>query len=533
MTLTAIRITELGLYPDTTLHLKKGLNVIIGESGSGKSMLYRLLRFALGLEHLDPSWLRQGAQEGSVTLLFEEEDHRTIDITRSLNLEGRSRATMNGKALSLSALKSITQSKVLLSQQHAHLHLSDTHYWLTILDRSVNLEVRERYHHAFTQHHQLRRRCAYEESQTLSAEHLADLEQQLSALAPLYEDHAGEDMNALDARLRVLEQERERLEALTTFQDSLAQARIERHAQRLMPHLTQDERDRLEQLLHSCADWQNTPHHQKLEAVRYECEELSQRLGRYFDWARKLGMAPEALHEHYQSLKAQWDTHHAAAVLAQSRAQALAEAAKELAVHASALTAERMKAAHTLCHELNTILPTLGLVQTKISIGFTETEPQTEGRDRLDIMMQSHHEAAPRALKDIASGGELARLALVLHSLNPQNASYLFDEIDVGISGSIAMKVGTYLRRLAHHRTVMVISHTPQVAAFAEHLWLIEKDLSTRPPRSLLHLLDPQEHAEGLQLILSGHGAMASAYAHAHQLIEQASRCIQDEAPLP
>jgi DNA repair protein RecN (Recombination protein N) len=206
------------------------------------------------------------------------------------------------------------------------------------------------------------------------------------------------------------------------------------------------------------------------------------------------------------------------------RERARAEAAAVAA--AAALTKVRVKAAKRLDKDVGVALAELGMAAAKLGVIVEPRPLGPSGADRVEVMLASNKGEAPRPLAKIASGGELSRimlaLKLVLRSAD-EVATYVFDEVDAGIGGAAAQVVGAQIRSVADHRQVLCVTHLPQIAAYADHHFHVEKSEIGGRTETHVKKLAGSARKDELARMLGGH-ATSKAKAHAAELLAEAAR---------
>lgn len=541
MHLKRIEIRGLGLYNSAQWDIHEGLTVIIGESGSGKSMLYNLLHYGMGLGNIDKSLLREGVLQGSVSLCFEiqapqelagiliEEDD--VILMRSIDIKGRNKVTLNGHTISISQLKAMSETSLFLSKQHAHLDLSRSSYLLSMVDHLVSPATLRDCTEAWTDLEAFKKYYALHTKDVLSIDALEQLRKSLEPLEALYKEPDLLSYEELDITARALEQQCTELQIIDDFLKTLESSGIESMALKCYNSFQEDLRPTIDTLIDTLHTLKTSLGHPQdtLHTVLTTLSHYDQQLTQIHSLAKRFHTPPDNLIQIYHTLQDTMNKHHAAVVVASEYEKKHAILVNHYHECTQKLTAERTHAAHILSDKLNTHLSHIGILHTTLALVLSPSTATSSGADKLQLMMCNTHDNVALPIESRASGGEMSRLYLLINSLSPHGGCYLFDEVDTGISGKTAMMIGKYLHMLARSQSVVVISHTPQVAAFADHLWQLEKHMDTTIETTMIYLAKEQ-HALGLSRILEGGDTQHSALVHAQHLIDEAHIMCHDHA---
>ena len=543
-----VLIDRLDLVPET------GLTVLTGETGAGKSILLDSLDLALGARS-DAAMIRQGAEQGSVTAEFTlepghpalaildelglEADQGSVILRRVIGRDGRSKAFVNDSPVSIAALRQIGDTLVEIHAQNADRGLINPAGHRSLLD-------------AYAGETALLRKIAAAYRDWRAAEDVLAEAIETSAAArsdEAYLRHAVEELTALapeegeEAQLaseRQLMMNAEKLAGDTT--EALDAVGGDGGAEdRLMTALRRLERvaERAEGLLD-----------QPLEALERALVETREAVARLEDANRKLDFEPGRLDKVEARLfalraaarKHQCQVDDLAALTqkltmrleaietGEERIEALRKAAGEAREAYGALTdrlsAAREKAAKKLDKAVSAELAPLMLGRAKFS---TRVEPLDEkawgpeGGDRVVFEVVTIPNAPPGPLSKIASGGELSRFLLALRVVLAATGTaptLIFDEVDRGVGGAVANAVGERLSRLASGAQVLVVTHSPQVAARGEHHWRIAKGEVKGTPITTVEILDSKTRREEIARMLSGAKVTDEARAAAESLMQ-------------
>ena len=555
--LTALQVRNIVLIEALDLTFGPGLTALTGETGAGKSILLDALGLAAGAR-ADRALVRQGANEGSVTAVFELEPGHAAErvleeagrepepvllLRRTLGADGRSRAFVNDAPASVTLLKRLGDTVLDVHGQHADRLLLEPQSHRQAVDRyAQNGELRAKTARAYEALDQAREalaahRTALERSDA-EADYLRAALEELSALAPA----VGEEARL--AEERALEQASGKvLEELETLEKALGEGRVE---QALNAGLRRMER------LPEAAVARLAPVRAALDRVLVELSEAERALGEAiqdfaFDPARldaaeeRLFALRQAARKHRATvdalpdIRARFETELAALEAGQSHADGLERAVEQaLGAYretALALRESRKAAAQALDGAVAGELPALKLEKARLRTtceALGEADAARHGLDRVEFEVATNPGAPFGPLQDIASGGEMARLGLALKVVTGAGGGrvLVFDEVDQGVGGAVAAAVGERLARLAAGpgAQVLVVTHSPQVAAAAGRHLKIAKGETDAVMRTDVGELEPGARAEEIARMLSGARVTAEARAAAERLLKEAGR---------
>jgi DNA repair protein RecN (Recombination protein N) len=549
--LIGLAIRDVVLIDRLDLSFAAGLSVLTGETGAGKSILLDSLGLALG-ERADAGLLRPGAEQASVTAEFElpashpanallAEQGLAVEpaliLRRQLGRDGRSRAFVNDEPVSVGLLKRLGETLVEIASQASQTGLMDSATHRDLLDSFGALGPAVRQAAADWQAWQGAKAAREAAEARLAAarrdeEFLRHAVAELEALRP----EAGEEAQL--ASERGLLMNREKLgEALSgalaaisgegSADERLAQAqrRLDRIADKagdaLQPVMAALDRaaSELAEAVHALQSVAAA-----LDADPSRLEKVEERLFALRELARKHGRSvedlPGLLAEMRVQIEALDDQSGGLAQLGRREADAAAAFHKS----AEALSRARTEVARKLDRRVNAELAPLKLDKASFR---TRLEALPEAQWGLSGMERVHFEIAtvpgaePGPLGKIASGGELSRLMLALRVVlagSDPVSTLIFDEVDAGVGGATAAAVGARLKRLAGDLQVVVVTHSPQVAALGSHHWRVHKSLG-KTSRTEVEALDERGRREEIARMLSGAKVTDEARAAADRLM--------------
>lgn len=571
--LEELRITSLGVIEESVLEVSPGLTVITGETGAGKTMVVTALGLLLG-GRADSGAVRSGARaarvEGVVNVeqageslrrLVEDlggevEDGRLL-LARQISAEGRSRAYAGGVAVPASTLAELVDPLVAVhgqSDQHRLLKPSAQRHALDSFAGAATVRARDRYADLY----RLLRETEAELDEVVSSARErareADLLrfglEEIEAVSP----QPGEDvaLAAEESRLGFADtlrsaavQARELLSSEDGAPDALAAVAS---ARKLLDGVREHDPE-----IAALAD--------RLAEVSYLLSDVAADVSSYAAGADTDPVRLAAVSERRAALTAltrkygetidevlAWSAHSAQRLLTlddtEGQITTLRERRErlrgELAEVGATLSALRTKAAARLGRTVTAELTSLAMPHATLSIAVTQTPTSSadglavgertlafsaSGLDDVEILLAANKGADPRPLSRGASGGELSRVMLAIEvalaATNPV-PTFVFDEVDAGVGGKAAVEVGRRLATLARHAQVLVVTHLPQVAAFADHHHVVRKSSDGVVTTSGLVTLDDAERVRELSRMLAGLEDSETAMAHAQELLDTA-----------
>ena len=546
--LRSLDIRDMLIIDRLTLEFQPGLNVLTGETGAGKSILLDALGFVLGWRGR-AELVREGAEQGEVTAEFDlPSGHAAFDvleesgipiedgvILRRVNArDGRKTSWVNDRRVSGEVLRKLSDCLVELHGQHDDRGLLNARGHRMLLD-------------AFGEHEDFLARCraAWRDWQGARSE-LAEAEAQVSALRD-EEDflrHAvtefeklspepGEDV-ALDARRRMMQAGERVREDVTRAHAALGADGAEglmRDAARWLETASDELGEALSEAISALdralvelgdAEDGIARVLDRLSFDPVELERVEERLFAIRGLARKHGVQPDGLVELSERFAARLAALDGGSEHLTVLRKAVGEAAERYEEAADALGQARAEAAEALDEAMSRELAPLKLDRAVFSTEITEGDPGPEGRDQVAFTVATNPGAPAGPLNKIASGGELSRFLLALKvalTADSPGLTMIFDEIDRGVGGATADAVGRRLEALARGAQVIVVTHSPQVAARGGHHWRVVKRIVENRTLSDVAPLSDGERIDELARMLAGDRITEEARAAARALL--------------
>jgi DNA repair protein RecN (Recombination protein N) len=553
--LTRLSIRDIVLIDRLDIDFAAGLSVLTGETGAGKSILLDALTLALGARG-DAGLVREGAEQGQVTAAFDVPKNHPARAVLAANdipadedlilrrvqlADGRTRAFLNDQPVAVQILRAVGGALVEIHGQHDDRALVDVATHRLLLDAYGGLEadaaeVARLWTARRTAEGEVERHRAKAERVAREADWLRHAAKELGELAP----EPGEETALAERRTGMMQAEKiaedlREAEAAVAGSASpvpmLAAAvrRLERR-QTLAPAHIDPAVKALDAALNAIED---ARHHieRALAAAAYDPRELERIEERLFA-LRAAGRKYNAPVDDLAALSRRYADDLA---LIDAGTARLAELEKEAAAAvarydkaAAALSTRRRETAATLDKAVTGELKPLKLEQARFSTAIAPDAAGPNGIDRVEFFVRTNPGTQPGPLMKVASGGELARFMLALKVVIADRGSapsLVFDEIDTGVGGAVADAIGVRLARLARRVQVLAVTHAPQVAARANHHYLITKDALGRGRRVATRVaeLEPERRREEIARMLAGAEITAEARAAAERLMRAAA----------
>ena len=543
--LDRLLVKDLALIEKSVVEFSGGLNVLTGETGAGKSILLGSIQLALG-QKANKDLIRHGKEQAIVELDFsltEEEVRRIQALEEDLELEEerllirrkisekKSDIRVNDLGLTLAKLREITGGLLDLHGQHEHQSLLREGSHLEIIDGfrkkqggKLLEEVANAYHLLQEKKRALQKFSLQESERTRELDFL-DFE-----IQELADAHLSEGEEAELTKEYSLYENMDRLKSLLlSAKESLEEMDFHRPIQAVEEAKDFDES--LKGLSDSLYD---------LEAVGEDC---LRSLDHYLDHAEvdeeKLFTLGERLEQIRRVMMKHGGTEaKALAALAKKEERrtflldyekdeekakkAIVEQEKLLREKAVLLSKERQEDAKVLAKQIQGEMQEMGFLDTKFEFHFQEKkEPTEKGLDEVEAYVSLNPGEPLRPLREVGSGGELSRIMLSIKTVLADTdgvSTLIFDEIDSGISGRTAEKVGEKLQKIAKNHQVILITHLPQIAAKADHHFLIEKTVENGVTHTGIHPLGEKESIEELARLLGGDEISEASLENAREL---------------
>jgi DNA repair protein RecN (Recombination protein N) len=558
-----ILIRDLGVISEAKLEFGPGLTVLTGETGAGKTMVLNALGLLLG-ERSDSSAIRKGQEQAfvegrwlladsAITRIRElgiELDDAELLVNRSVSAEGRSRAALSGKSVPVGILSEIGEQLVVVHGQSDQIRLRSAAAQREALDQFAGAElakVMTEYTSVYANWKQAASRLSeittQLEARSREADQIRSAVEELTSLDP----KPGEDIELAEKASKLTHLEELRIAATAAhdqlssegFDDSSDAITLIGKARRSLEAVSEHDPE-LAALAQQLKEIGFSLNETSASISGYlasldseggqELERVQQRRADLTSAMRKYGPTLEEVISYFENSGArllELDSSDKEIQELTALEQSLGKQATSLA---KTITELRNKAASALAKSVTGELAALAMTGASLEVTVSQgSELGANGADQVAILLSAYPGAEPRPLGKGASGGELSRIMLAIEVVlagSELAPTFIFDEVDAGVGGAAATEVGKRLATLAQNAQVIVVTHLPQVAAFATRHLRVLKSVSDQYTSTDVVRLEGEAVVEELARMLSGLSESESGKTHAKELLELAKASI-------
>lgn len=548
------------LVEELRLNIDKNLNILTGETGSGKSIIIDALGLCLG-DKYDRSFLRKGTDKGLVEAVFlsdniylkkildendiSMEDDNLLVITRLIYSDGKSTARVNGRTVKVSLLKEIASTLIDIHGQHQNQALfnKDTH--LKFLDLFGENEL-EKFKAAY--------RKVYHK--------YSELKKALNSLTE------NKDEMQIQREIDLLRFQINEIEAANLnnneYEDLLKQREVYRNSEKIYNNLNSsysklhngeynvidliglaskelndiskydsvlsEYSDTVERIMYELQDISGDIRNYKdnIDFEPYELEQIELRIDEINNLRRKYGDSIDDIFEYYEKIKDRLDEILNRDERVEQLKSQLMNIEEDLKIKANKLTKARIEVATTLEKILLDELKSLNMKNVMFKVNFEESSFTLNGIDDIEFMISFNLGEDIKPIYKVASGGEMSRFMLAFKTILADIDdidTLVFDEIDTGISGIAAQIVGEKLSDIAKKKQIICITHLPQIAANADTHYCIEKATSNNRTFTNVSKLNQCQRKNEIARLIAGNNITEKTIEHASEIIEMAKKC--------
>ena len=554
--LTQLTINNFAIVRQLEIELAKGMSVITGETGAGKSIAIDALGLCLG-QRVESSMVRDGQERAESCASFYIEPHNPAYqwlqeqelqdpdnpsdciLRRLINADGRSKAFINSTPVSAAQLKEIGQYLIHINGQHASQLLLKNDYQLQLVDSFAQHsdllnQMREDYRawkNLQTQVKTFRQKVTENEAKKQLLQYQVEELDEFN-LRPNEYLELEEDQRRLSNSEQLTQLSQSALQILSENETVNVDTMLYRATQyinelvELDPHYAGAQallNDALIQVQEATNEIQNLS--SGIEQDPMLLQEIEQRMGQALQLAKKHNVKPQDLVECHHKLKAELAT---LVDFSESEETLIAQekvAFTQMLTTATALSASRKKAADKLAQQVTKYIKQLAMENAEfyIEVDADNDNVSANGVDAVLFTLRSNLGQPAQPLAKVASGGELSRISLAIQVLTSDQSAIptlIFDEVDVGISGSTASVVGKLLRQLGDKCQVLCVTHLPQVACCGHNQFNVEKFIIDKKTETKMTALSQEERVPALARLLGGSQITELALANAREMLE-------------
>ena len=546
-----IYVKDFVLIEELHLDFDSCFSVFTGETGAGKSLLIDAISLLCG-ERAKPSLIKQGKDKAVIEGIFELDKHHpffarceemgidceddTVTITRTLTSDGKSVARINQRSVSVSVLREMMNEVIDIHSQHDTQYLLNSRYHITLLDQFIHepdllSKVNESYQEyatALKEYEQIKEGELNEDDleylhfqvDEIENAHLSKEEEE-NALAEVKKMNAFEKLNrAMQASITCLNGNDAVLELLYTAQKELANclefeniAAI--HSEIMDCYYTLEEK---------CSDLQHIQNNLEYDEQRYN--ELQEYLFQLSKLKRKYGNSIDLILEKKEELQKRIDAIENRQEVLERMEKQVQKKYQVFEKQALQLREVRQKKAKELQTQIQKECADLYLPHARFEVLIKEDKPSGKGLDHAEFYISMNPGEPIRPLSSVASGGELSRLMLGLKTVFTALThieTVIFDEIDTGVSGKVALAIGKKMRCIGQKQQVFAITHLSPVAACAMKHYMVEKKQDDTSTETLIYPLNESQRIQAMAL-MSTNSCSESALSSAKELYEIAQQ---------
>jgi len=564
--LKSLEIKDYALIDHIQIEFEKGLNIITGETGAGKSILIDAMSLLLG-ERASTEVIRKGAQKSVVEGIFEVADNRKVKslleendieyqseliVRREISLKGSNRCFVNDSPVPLNLIKELGDLLVDLHGQHEHQSLLRTETHIDFVDDySGNEKLLQEYQSLYRQLKKAIAELNELKNKEVSLKEKKEIYEfqikEIDAINPLpdEDEQLTEELNVLENSEKILTLSDEIYNLLyesdNSVNDLLGEVKNKLSQLSSIDKTLLEAEGECESALTIIKELSSTlrSYKSKIDVDPKQVEEKRERLASLNLLKKKYGGTLKRVLEHREKIGNEFNLAENFSEEIARQENLLKELRQKTGIASLKLSESRKKNAKKIESEVKKVLSSLGIIEPQFEIRFSshiesdnddfilinseKYSYNEKGIDEIEFYISTNAGEDLKPLIKVASGGEVSRIMLSLKTILAKNDKLpllIFDEIDTGISGRIAQKVGKALRELASFHQIIAITHLPQIAAMANHHYVVEKIKEDNRVVSHIRKLDEQEHIREVAKLLSGEKLTEASIQSAIQLIK-------------
>lgn len=560
--LLSLNINNYAIIDNLSIEFDEGLNIITGETGAGKSIIIGALSLVLG-EHAKTENIRTGKDKAVIQALFtvEENNHelkevlddlsidysdQTLILTREISLKGRNICKINSTLVNVSTLKEVGTHLIDIHGQHEHQKLLNQNTHLSFLDSYGQNKIKDDLRNVSLSYDEykkaLKELTELEKKSKENSDNLDNFKRQFEEINEV-ELEIGED-EELEKREKILlnsqniysdidsaysllyKSDSNVLSNLTLANESFSKVLDYDESVKENVEMLNEANTLIEEVVFFLRDYRDN-----ISFNPEELDDIESKLNKINYLKKKYGVTIEEILEYKKELQNNIELIDNYEDTLNSLKKDVDKKKKEYLKHAKTLREKRKKIADEFCKKITENLQLLSMKGTVFACEFKDLEKNEnytkKGIDDIAFMISTNKGESLKPLNKIASGGEISRVMLSFKRILSENDNIdclIFDEIDTGISGQIALIVGKQMWELSKNHQILAITHLPQIASMADTNYFIKKEVKDDKTFTSFTKLNEEEKVEELVRIISGENTSENAIMYAKDMIENADK---------
>lgn len=553
--LESITINNIALIDNLTIEFNKGLNVLSGETGAGKSLIIDSISLLLG-ERADKTLISYGKNYASVEAVFipnnqaiiiaQElglDDNEKLIISRKITTDGKNDCRVNGKSFTLSMLKKLTAPLMDLHGQFEHQSLLMVSNHIKVLDnfgRNEILPLKEKFKTEFLKYQEIYEKLKGFTVDEKERERLIDLykyqieeienagfgenEEEELKVQHLKIAHAEKIAEGINLAFNCLVEDDGNSSALSNIERAVySLSQISNYEPKVDEILSRLESVNIEiyDIAQTLSSISNEQYYDE-----YEAKKVEERLDLLFSFKKKYGTSIAEINKYLQEIKSEYNKLTNCSEYVESLTTELNKLKGQLIVLGEQLTTERKLIAQKFTSQVMQELKELGLGGTKFEVKFDQLNLNNcneTGLDKVEFMFSANVGQPAKPLIKVISGGEMSRVMLALKSITCDIEgidTMIFDEIDTGVSGQMAKVLAQKMKKVAFSHQVLCVTHMAQICAYANSNYFISKVVQNEQTKTMLKVITGKEKEQEVARLV-GSASSSSALMHAQELISE------------